>query len=107
MHTISTSADLSGPVDDGGSAERRGPPRTPVLIPAIALCDGGMEYRCVLRDMSETGAKIGIPRRYRLSRTFRLVTGGRPEGFPVRLAWQRGDFAGLILDLEAEEAENL
>ncbi|MET0258263.1 MAG: PilZ domain-containing protein [Methylobacterium sp.] len=76
-----------------------------MLIPAIAVCDGRMEYRCVLRDMSENGAKIGIPRRYRLPRQFRLVTGNRPDGFPVRLAWQRGDFAGLVLDLGAGAAE--
>lgn len=87
------------------SSERRGPERTPVLIPAIASCDGGMEYRCVLRDMSENGAKIGIPRAFRLPRRFQLVTGSRPDGFPVKLAWQRGDFAGLVLDLEADEAE--
>ncbi|GLS42641.1 PilZ domain-containing protein [Methylobacterium brachythecii] len=103
MRTIPLSPSSSAPPIAESAAERRGLDRKTVLIPAIAVCPDGIEYRCVLRDMSTTGARIGIPGRNRLPQRFKLVTGNRPSGFPMRLAWQRGDLAGLIL--EQDEAE--
>lgn len=79
--------------------ERRGPPRTRVLIPALAVCEDGAEFRCIVRDMSLTGAKIGVSARYRLPKRFKLITDNRRQGYPVKLVWQRGEFAGLALDL--------
>lgn len=84
--------------------ERRGPERRRVLIPAIIACDEGAQYRCVVRDISETGAKLGVSRRYRLPERFRIITSGRTDGFPVRRAWQRGDYAGVMLEVPATPA---
>jgi hypothetical protein len=103
MRTIPMSPSLSGPPAAEPASERRGLARKTVLIPAIAVCPDGIEYRCVLRDMSTTGARIAIPGRNRLPPRFKLVTGNRTDGFPMRLAWQRGDLAGLIL--ERDEAD--
>ncbi len=98
MRTIPTSPALSGASVVEPQAERRGLDRKTVLIPAIVVCPDGAEYRCVLRDMSTTGARIAITGRNRLPPRFKLVTGSRPNGFAMRLAWQRGDLAGLILE---------
>lgn len=88
--------------DASPTTERRGPPRKDVLIPAIVVCDDGQENRCVLRDVSSTGAKIAVPRAHRLPDRFRIVTGHSPLGFQVTRAWQRGDFVGVRLDLPKE-----
>ncbi len=80
-------------------SERRGNGRTRVLIPAFALCPDGRVVSCVLRDMSPSGARIGVAPRHALPAQFQLVTDSRPHGYPVRMVWRRGAFAGVTLDL--------
>ena len=74
----------------------RGDRITTMRLATIRL-DDGEEIPCVLRDLSQTGAKLAVSRRYRLPATFYLVVHGREVAFPVRRAWQRGDFAGVML----------
>jgi len=79
--------------------ERRGRNRLPVLMPGTIVCEDGARFHCVVRDISSTGARIGIARKHRLPERFRLVTPNSASGYPMRRAWQRGDFAGLMLAL--------
>ncbi|WP_442919052.1 PilZ domain-containing protein [Methylobacterium sp. XJLW] len=65
--------------------------------------DDGEEIPCVLRDLSPTGAKLAVSRRYRLPASFYLIVHGREIAFPVRRAWQRGDLAGVMLAVKMAE----
>lgn len=79
------------------SEKRLGGDRRGVMIPATILCADGAIYACVIRDMSPTGAKIGISRRHRLPADFMLAIPGRDFTYRVMRMWQRGDFAGVLL----------
>ena len=70
---------------------------------ATIRLDDGEEIPCVLRDLSLTGAKLAVSRRYRLPAVFCLVVHGREVAFPVQRAWQRGDFAGVMLVTPSHE----
>ena len=78
---------------------RRDNDRRGVMIPATITCPDGLEIPCILRDMSESGAKLSISQRHRLPEAFTLRVPGREHTYPVRRMWQRGDFAGIALDL--------
>lgn len=91
---------VTAPSDNSTIAERRARDRLHVLIPGTVVCEDGARFHCVVRDMSSTGAKIGIARQHRLPERFRLVVAGYPLGYPMRRAWQRGNFAGVMLAIK-------
>lgn len=76
---------------------RDGGDRIPTMRLATIRLDNGEEIPCVLRDLSRTGAKLAVSRRYRLPMNFNLIVHGREAPFPVRRAWQRGDYVGVML----------
>jgi hypothetical protein len=68
--------------------EKRIAPRRITMIPAIVSIDGGRQQEgCIIRNLSEGGAKLevnvvrGIPQHFDL-----LVPGHRPQ--PCRVAWR-------------------
>jgi hypothetical protein len=58
----------------------------------------GVEIPCTVKDVSKTGAKIGVPASYDLPESFMLKVVGKNFVCRVRLAWRRGHFAGLIIE---------
>ena len=87
-----------------GLNRREGGDRIETMRLATIRLDDGEEIPCVLRDLSLTGAKLAVSRRYRLPASFSLVVHGREVVFPVRRAWQRGDYAGVTLVAAVEHA---
>lgn len=69
------------------------------MIPASALLPDGTVQVCVIRDISTGGARLSIARRHLLAETFRLQIARFEHPFRVRRIWQRGDFAGVRLEL--------
>ncbi|GJD83385.1 PilZ domain-containing protein [Methylobacterium haplocladii] len=67
------------------------------LIAVIRLPDGS-DIRCVVKDVSKSGAKLGIPRGCALPETFLFKVNGRDFVFQVRLAWQRDCYAGVRIE---------
>lgn len=66
-------------------------------IATIRLRDG-TEIPCTVKDVSKSGAKIGIPKGQDLPPVFMLRIIGRDFLCLVRLAWRRGDYAGVRIE---------
>lgn len=76
------------------TAERRIARRARVVVPARAVWDEGSQA-CVIRDVSATGAKIGISRRVTLPPEFVLVSLQTDKRRRVQVKWRRLDHMGL------------
>jgi PilZ domain-containing protein len=59
---------------------------------------------CVIRDLSEAGAQLGIPAYAHLPDRFRLHMLSDGTMVPARFAWRRGDRLGVSFDGEITRA---
>ena len=55
----------------------------------------GVRANCIVRDISSTGAKLGLSRDITLPSEFDLWLKQAGSKRPVLLRWRRGDFAGV------------
>ena len=58
----------------------------------------GTEVPCTVKDVSKSGAKIGVPASFALPDVFMLRIIGRDFLCLVRLAWRRGDYVGVRIE---------
>jgi hypothetical protein len=86
-------------ITDGPSASfgERAPRNETNWIGLIRTLEG-VEIPCTVKDVSKTGAKIGVPASYELPDSFMLKVVGKDFVCRVKLAWRRGHFAGLIIE---------
>lgn len=77
--------------------ERREPRNETNWIALIRLLDG-TEISCNVKDISKSGARLGVPTRYELPETFMLKVVGRNFVCLVKLAWRRGNYAGVRIE---------
>lgn len=77
--------------------ERREPRSETNWIALIRLLDG-TELSCNIKDISKSGARIGVPQGYELPDTFMLKVIGRNFVCLVKLAWRRGNYAGVRIE---------
>jgi len=54
-----------------------------------------MTLDCVVRDASDTGAKLSVPPLTVLPERFWLLDRRQAVAYDARLVWRRGDFAGV------------
>lgn len=66
-------------------------------IAMIRLFDG-TEIPCNVKDISKSGAKLGVPSTWDLPASFMLKVLGRDFVLRVTLAWRRGNYAGVRID---------
>ncbi len=66
-------------------------------IAMIRLFDG-TEIPCNVKDISKSGAKLGVPSSWELPPAFMLKVVGRDFVMRVTLAWRRGNYAGVHID---------
>lgn len=66
-------------------------------IATIRLRDG-TEIPCTVKDVSKSGAKIGVASAQVLPEVFMLRIIGRDFLCLVRLAWRRGDYVGVRIE---------
>lgn len=66
-------------------------------IALIRLFDG-TEIPCNVKDISKSGAKLGVPEAYALPSAFMLRILGRDFVLRVNLAWRRGNYAGVRIE---------
>ena len=62
---------------------------------------------CVIRDVSDTGAKLGVPQRAKLPPIFDIVLVQQKLKRRVELKWRRGDFAGVAFCDPVAEAQHV
>ena len=58
----------------------------------------GVEIPCTVKDVSKTGAKIGVPASYSLPDSFMLKVVGKDFVCRVTLAWRKGHFVGVRIE---------
>lgn len=80
-----------------GFVERREARSETNWIALIRLLDG-TELSCNIKDISKSGARIGVPQSYTLPDTFMLKVIGRNFVCLVKLAWRRGNYAGVRIE---------
>jgi hypothetical protein len=84
---------------DGGD-NRRVAPRFRVLGHGQVTAHG-IVTNCVIRDLSDTGAKLGVSRKAKLPEQFNLLFVQRNLKLRVRLRWRSGDTIGVsFVDME-------
>ncbi|MCJ2128710.1 PilZ domain-containing protein [Methylobacterium sp. E-045] len=66
-------------------------------IANVRLPDG-REIPCTVKDVSKSGAKLGIPGYHALPESFLLRIIGRDFVCMVKLAWRRGDYVGVRIE---------
>ena len=65
---------------------------------AVLRKPDGVEIPCNVKDVSKTGARIGVPASYDLPATFMLKVVGMDFVCRVKLAWRKGNFAGVLIE---------
>ncbi|WP_162561386.1 PilZ domain-containing protein [Methylobacterium terrae] len=103
MSAVSTIATGDGPdAPERREADQRGRRRYGTSMPATILISHYDRVPCVVRDLSDGGAKIGLSRRYALSNRFWIVIRHAEIARRASLVWRRGDFAGIAFDRPLE-----
>ncbi|KQT45533.1 hypothetical protein ASG52_15375 [Methylobacterium sp. Leaf456] len=87
----------SGEAAADGLVPRREARMATNWIAMIRLFDG-TEIPCNVKDISKSGAKLGVPSSWELPASFMLKVVGRDFVMRVSLAWRRGHFAGVHID---------
>ena len=65
---------------------------------ALIRTSEGIEIPCSVKDVSNTGAKIGVPASYHLPDSFMLKVVGKDFICRVTLAWRKGNYAGVRIE---------
>jgi hypothetical protein len=81
--------------------DKRRAQRKEVFGHAIIVAPG-LRADCVIRDLSATGAKLGVSWRVKLPKEFDVVLVKTNSTRHVSLRWRRGDFAGVQFDVSYE-----
>lgn len=84
--------------------QRKAERRRVFKLGRIVLNGSGASYDCIIRDLSEAGAQIGIPARIHLPNRFRLHLLSDGTMVQARFAWRRGDRLGISFDGEIMRA---
>jgi hypothetical protein len=66
-----------------------------VLQARASYGDGAISTQCTVNELSDAGARISIASSFALPETFDLSIPQRSISSRVKLAWRRGDQAGL------------
>ena len=87
--------------------ERRRAPRRRALLTAIVVNNAfdGI-FRCQIRDVSETGARLVIPASFLVPAGFWLIAVSSGLAYPAKLVWRKYPDAGVVLGepIELDEA---
>ena len=80
-------------------AELRAKPRLKSLIAATIVYNNGQcTLDCVIRNISETGAKLSVPASVALPDRFDLTVPQRSATYRAHIAWQRRGEIGVLFD---------
>ena len=65
---------------------------------SILRTPDGTEIPCTVKDISATGARIGLPASHELPESFLLKVVGKDFLCRVKLAWRKGNFVGVHIE---------
>ncbi|MCE4222698.1 PilZ domain-containing protein [Methylobacterium sp. C25] len=66
-------------------------------IAMIRLADG-TEIPCTVKDVSKSGARLGVPSKIELPDHFKFKVLGRDFVCAVKVAWRRGEYVGVTIE---------
>jgi hypothetical protein len=78
-------------------AEKRGAPRRRMLKQGRVMLSDSTTISCIIRDMSDTGARIVFGGPVNLPESFRLALVNSDDIYAVDLVWHRGFAAGVSI----------
>src|SRR5947209_11123410 len=61
----------------------------------IVFNEGAYSYNCVVRDMSESGARVEIPAARLIPRRFYFLTSKEEDAYDSELVWRTHSMAGV------------
>jgi hypothetical protein len=79
------------------TSEKRGAMRRRMLKQGRVILSDSTTISCVIRDMSETGARIVFGGPVHLPESFRIALVNSDDVYAVDLVWHRGFAAGVAL----------
>ena len=80
-------------------AERRGAHRPRVLKGAtLSFNNGYSAFECVVRNLSEGGAKLSLAETFALPTTFRLAIAGQERARTAQIVWRMPNEVGVRLE---------
>lgn len=87
---------LARPTGSEIPAERRPKRRKSVLTAGIvASADGTFNLNCTIRDLSESGARLAMPRNAKLPASFYLIDVRERLAYEAATIWNNGTEAGV------------
>ena len=102
-----TAASNTAPVKRGGGAERRRSPRkTCTLGGRLFFGLAGLSIDCIIRDISEHGARIAVPSAaWKAPKEIHLLSLREGKVYSGEVVWNRGRYLGLNFNMvQAAEA---
>ena len=86
--------------DDRSNPAFRREPRKQTAIKARIETADGRSTDCMIRDVSATGARLGLIPSFALPATFKLIFGNNGKCFDVQLSWRKESYAGVRIGLK-------
>ena len=85
--------------------EHRIATRNRTLLPAqIEIYDSGVRLECVIKDLSETGARVALSGAVAVPRSFRMHIPKLNRSLMATIQWRRGELIGIAFEPEDESA---
>ncbi len=92
-------APTAGPPPDPAARERRRAPRQRTLLGGKVVHSGGLfSMNCVLRNLSDTGARISLPPGAGAPDSFDLIDLKHGVAFACRVVWRQYPMVGVAFD---------
>jgi len=102
---------LASPAGPIGRERRRAPRQRTLLGGKLVHSNGLLSMNCVLRNLSETGARLSLPPDTATPDTFDLIDLKHGEAFACRVVWRQYPVIGVAFDardkLDAAETPRL
>src|SRR5579872_5270735 len=77
-------------------ADRRPERRVSTLLPGVVVTlDGSTEYDCTIKDLSDSGARIGLLTKAAVPDAFYLMHVKERSAYHVKVAWRSGSNIGV------------
>ena len=74
------------------------------MLSHAQIISGGVIANCIIRDLSESGARLGVSRKVKLPPQFDLLFARHGLELRARVKWRRGDYVGVSFCLEEQVA---
>jgi hypothetical protein len=101
-----TTATKTGTVKRGGAERRRSPRRSCTLGGRLFFGLAGLSIDCIIRDISDHGARIAVPSAaWKAPKEIHLLSLREGKVYSGEVVWNRGRYLGLNFSLvQAAEA---